>query len=65
MRLTGSGRQRVIPLRCDYPCQVQQMLGLHSRWQAESFLHRTGAFHDYTMDDIEMDIAAIRGTSVR
>jgi len=43
--------------------QVQQMLGLHSRWATESFLHRAEAFHDYTMDDLEKDIAAIRNTS--
>jgi predicted HTH domain antitoxin len=45
------------------PAQVQQMLGLHSRWETESFLHRAGAFHDYTMDDLEKDIAAIRDVS--
>ena len=42
------------------PLQVQQMLGLRSRWETESFLQRAGAFHDYTMDDLERDIAAIR-----
>ena len=42
------------------PVQVQQMLGLRSRWETESFLQRTGAFHDYTMDDLENDIAATR-----
>ena len=42
------------------PAQVQQMLGLRSRWETESFLQRAGAFHDYTMDDLESDIAAIR-----
>ena len=40
--------------------QVQQMLGLESRWQTESLLRKVGAFHDYTMDDLERDIAAIR-----
>ncbi len=40
--------------------QVQRMLGLRSRWETESFLHRAEAFHDYTMDDLEKDIAAIR-----
>ena len=43
--------------------QVQEMLGLRSRWEAESFLQRAGAFHDYTMDDLEQDIAAIRNAS--
>ena len=42
------------------PAQVQQMLGLRSRWETESFLWRSEAFHDYTMDDLERDIAAIR-----
>ena len=43
--------------------QVQQMLGLRSRWETESFLRRAEAFHDYTMDDLERDIAAIRDAS--
>ena len=43
--------------------QVQQMLGLHSRWATEAFLQGAGAFHDYTMDDLEKDIAAIRDAS--
>ena len=43
--------------------QVQQMLGLHSRWETEAFLQRAEAFHDYTMDDLEKDIAAIRDAS--
>lgn len=45
------------------PAQVQQMLGLSSRWQTESFLRRAEAYHDYTMDDLERDIAAIRGAA--
>ena len=45
------------------PAQVQQMLGLRSRWETESFLRRAEAFHDYTMDDLERDIAAIRHAS--
>ena len=47
------------------PAQVQQMLELHSRWETESFLRRAEAFHDYTMDDLEQDIAAIRQASGR
>ena len=43
--------------------QVQQMLGLRSRWETESFLRRAEAYHDYTMDDLERDIAAIRDAS--
>jgi predicted HTH domain antitoxin len=42
------------------PAQVQQMLGLSSRWETETFLRRAKAFHDYTIDDFEQDIAAIR-----
>lgn len=47
------------------PAQVQEMLGLGSRWATEAFLRRAGAFHDYTMDDLEKDIAAIREASGR
>jgi hypothetical protein len=47
------------------PAQVQQMLGLRSRWETESFLRRAEAFHDYTMDDLARDIAAIRDASQR
>jgi predicted HTH domain antitoxin len=43
--------------------QVRQMLGLGSRWETESFLRRAEAYHDYTMDDLERDIAAIRDAS--
>ena len=45
------------------PAQVQQMLGLRSRWETEAFLRRAEAYHDYTMDDLERDIAALRGAS--
>ena len=45
------------------PAQVQLMLGLHSRWETESFLRGALAFHDYTTDDLERDIAAIRDAS--
>ena len=45
------------------PAQVQQMLGLSSRWETEAFLRRAEAFHDYTLDDLERDIAAIRAAS--
>lgn len=43
------------------PAQVQHILGLRSRWETEWFLRR--AEHDYTMDDLERDIAAIRDAS--
>jgi len=42
------------------PAQVQQMLGLESRWETEALLRRAEAYHDYTMDDLERDLAAIR-----
>lgn len=45
------------------PAQVRQMLGLGSRWETESFLRRAEAYLDYTMDDLERDIAAIRDAS--
>ena len=45
------------------PAQVQQLLGLRSRWETESFLRRTEAYHDYTMDDLDRDIATIRDAS--
>ena len=47
------------------PAQVQQMLGLSSRWETETFLRRAEAFHDYTMDDLASDIAAIRDANRR
>ena len=45
------------------PVQVQQMLGLGSRWEAEDLLRRAEAYHDYTLDDLERDIANIRAAS--
>lgn len=45
------------------PAQVQEMLGLSSRWETEAFLHRAEAYHDYTMDDLDRDLAAIRAAS--
>ena len=47
------------------PSQVQQLLGLRSRWETESFLRQADAYHDYTMDDLERDIAAVREASQR
>jgi predicted HTH domain antitoxin len=47
------------------PAQVQQMLGLRSRWETEDLLRRAQAYHDYTMDDLTRDIAAIRDASPR
>ena len=45
------------------PVQVQGMLGFRSRWETELFLQRAQAYHDYTMDDLDRDLAAIRGAS--
>jgi predicted HTH domain antitoxin len=45
------------------PAQVQQMLAFESRWETESFLRRAQAYQDYTMDDLDRDIAAIRDAS--
>ena len=45
------------------PSQVQPMLGLNSRWEREAFLRRAEAYHDYTMHDLERDLAALRATS--
>jgi hypothetical protein len=42
------------------PLHVQQLLGFHSRWETESFLHRARAYYDYTVDDLEHDIATLR-----
>lgn len=42
------------------PAQVKEMLGLRSRWETEAFLRRVEAYNDYTMDDLEQDIATIR-----
>ncbi|WP_321474618.1 UPF0175 family protein [uncultured Paludibaculum sp.] len=39
--------------------QGQQMPGLSSRRQTESFLRRAEAYQDCTMDDLERDLAAI------
>jgi predicted HTH domain antitoxin len=47
------------------PAQVQRMLGLSSRWATEAFLRRAEAYHDYTMDDLDRDLAAIRDASGR
>ena len=47
------------------PAQAQQMLRLPSRWETEALLRRAEAYHDYTMDDLERDIAAIRQATRR
>ena len=39
------------------------MLRMPSRWEAETFLKRAEAYHDYTMEDLERDIGEIRDLS--
>jgi hypothetical protein len=48
---------------CITTSQVQQMLGLNSRWETGVFLKGADAFHDYSLHDLEKDIAAIRDAS--
>jgi hypothetical protein len=45
--------------------EVQQMLHMSSRWEAEAFLKRTQAYLDYSEADLERDIAAIRQALTR
>ena len=40
--------------------QVQQMLGHNSRWETDAFLKRAEAYIDYTIDDLDRDLAAYR-----
>jgi len=40
--------------------QVQQLLGLKSRWEADAFLKTHQCFLEYTEDDLSGDITAIR-----
>ncbi len=43
------------------PLQVQSMLHLSSRWEPEAFLRKAEAWNDYTMEDLDRDIAVLRG----
>jgi hypothetical protein len=45
--------------------QVQEMLGLGSRWETEAFLRQAEAYHEYTMNDLDRDIASIRAAAGR
>jgi predicted HTH domain antitoxin len=45
--------------------EVQRMLGLSSRWEADEILKRAGAFLDYTEDDLHQDIETLRRLSAR
>lgn len=40
--------------------EVQQMLGLSSRWETDEFLKRSNAYIDYTETDLLHDIEAVR-----
>lgn len=40
--------------------EVQQMLGLSSRWDTDEFLKRKAACLDYSEDDLRQDIEALR-----
>ena len=45
--------------------QVQQILGLNSPWKTEELLQSAKAFQGCTIDDLDKDIAAIRGASLK
>jgi len=36
---------------------------VHSRWETEAFLRRSSAYHDYSVDDLERDVTAMRDAS--
>jgi uncharacterized protein YerC len=40
--------------------EVQQMLGLATRWEVDAFLKRANAYSDYTEEDLRRDIETIR-----
>jgi hypothetical protein len=40
--------------------EVQTALGFSSRWETDEFLKRSGAFLDYSEDDLEKDIETFR-----
>jgi hypothetical protein len=40
--------------------EVQEMLGLTSRWETDYFLKRAGAYLDYTETDLEHDLTVSR-----
>ena len=42
--------------------EIQQLLGLASRWEVDAFLKQAGAWLDYSEADLESDIEAIRAT---
>ena len=45
--------------------QVQEMLGLKSRWDTDAFLKTHGCYLDYSEEDLSRDIAAVRKATGR
>lgn len=45
--------------------EVQQMLGLSSRWETDAVLKRAGAYLHYSEEDLQQDIATLRRLSSR
>jgi hypothetical protein len=45
-RRSGSRSCRSLPDGTITPAQVQQMLGLRSRWETEAFLRKAEPYHD-------------------
>ncbi|MEW6756190.1 MAG: UPF0175 family protein [Candidatus Latescibacterota bacterium] len=45
--------------------QVQQMLNLPSRWEADAFLQERRCYLDYNEEDLARDLAVIRGQGGR
>jgi hypothetical protein len=43
--------------------QVRRMLGHISRWETDAFLKRAEAYIDYTIEDLDLDLAAYRNAS--
>jgi predicted HTH domain antitoxin len=43
--------------------QVQQLLGLASRWETEAFLKERQAYLQYSESDLDADIQAIRSVT--
>ena len=45
--------------------QVQETLGLKSRWDTDAFLKAHGCYLDYSEEDLSRDIAAVRKATGR
>ena len=61
--VSGAFAKEAYRSRAIRPAEMQQMLRMPSRWEAETFLKRAEAYHDYTMEDLERDIGEIRDLS--